>query len=131
PRRSRQRHPGLRHLRLRSRHVGGPARHGRGGGSHHAFFAHPRDHRNHPLPEARVVVGGRALGTRMLRLYLPLAACLVFMLFPFYWMLITSIKPDRELYSQKIMPPIDHQPSLKHYIDLLTETNFITWTYNT
>jgi len=77
------------------------------------------------------VVGGRALGTRMLRLYLPLAVCLVFMLFPFYWMLITSIKPNRELYSQKIMPLIVHQPTLKHYIDLLTETNFITWTYNT
>ena len=53
------------------------------------------------------------------------------MLFPFYWMLITSIKPNRELYSQKIMPLIVHQPTLKHYVDLLTETNFLTWTYNT
>jgi multiple sugar transport system permease protein len=77
------------------------------------------------------MVGGRRLGTRMLRLYLPLAACLILMLFPFYWMLITSIKPNRELYSQKIMPLIVHQPTLKHYVDLLTETNFITWTYNT
>jgi len=67
----------------------------------------------------------------MLRLYLPLAVCLILMLFPFYWMLITSIKPNRELYSQKIMPLIVHQPTLKHYVDLLTETNFLTWTYNT
>jgi len=52
-------------------------------------------------------------------------------LFPFYWMLITSIKPNRELYSQKVMPLVVHQPTLKHYIDLLTETNFLTWTYNT
>jgi multiple sugar transport system permease protein len=77
------------------------------------------------------MVGGRQLGTRMLRLYLPLAACLILMLFPFYWMLITSIKPNRELYSQKVMPLIVHQPTLQHYIDLLTETNFLTWTYNT
>jgi multiple sugar transport system permease protein len=77
------------------------------------------------------MVGGRELGTRMLRLYLPLAACLILMLFPFYWMLITSIKPNRELYSQKVMPLIVHQPTLKHYADLLTETNFLTWTYNT
>jgi multiple sugar transport system permease protein len=77
------------------------------------------------------MVGGRRLGTRMLRLYLPLAACLILMLFPFYWMLITSIKPNRELYSAKVMPLIVHQPTLKHYVDLLTETNFITWTYNT
>lgn len=77
------------------------------------------------------MVGGRRLGTRMLRLYLPLAACLILMLFPFYWMLITSIKPNRELYSQKVMPLIVHHPTLKHYVDLLTETNFLTWTYNT
>ena len=29
------------------------------------------------------------------------------------------------------MPLIVHQPTLKHYVDLLTETNFLTWTYNT
>ena len=77
------------------------------------------------------MVGGRQLGTRLLRLYLPLTVCLILMLFPFYWMVITSIKPNRELYSQKIMPLIVHQPTLKHYVDLLTETNFLTWTYNT
>ena len=77
------------------------------------------------------MVGGRSLGLRTLRLYLPLSVLLILMLFPFYWMLITSIKPNRELYSQKIMPLIVHQPTLKHYVDLLTETSFLTWTYNT
>ena len=77
------------------------------------------------------MVGGRRFGTRLERLYLPLVVCMILMLFPFYWMLITSIKPNRELYSQKVMPLIVHQPTLKHYYDLLTETNFITWTYNT
>src|SRR5688500_9900566 len=73
----------------------------------------------------------RSLGLRTLGLYLPLSSLLFLMLFPFYWMLITSIKPNRELYSQKIMPLIVHQPTLKHYVDLLTETSFLTWTYNT
>src|SRR5438445_11863247 len=77
------------------------------------------------------MVGGRDFLSRLRRLYLPLAAFVVLMLFPFYWMLITSIKPNRELYSQKIMPLIVHQPTLKHYVDLLTETNFLTWTYDT
>jgi multiple sugar transport system permease protein len=77
------------------------------------------------------MVGAHRLGTRIVRLYIPLAVCMVLMLFPFYWMLITSIKPNRELYSQKVMPLIVHQPTLKHYYDLLSETNFITWTYNT
>jgi multiple sugar transport system permease protein len=77
------------------------------------------------------MVGGRSLGARILRLYLPLGFFLVAMLFPFYWMAITSIKPNRELYNAKIMPLIVHQPVLKHYIDLLDQTNFLTWTYNT
>ena len=77
------------------------------------------------------MVGGRDFFARLRRLYLPLAVFVVLGLFPFYWMLITSIKPNRELYSQKIMPLVVHQPTLKHYVDLLTETNFLTWTYNT
>jgi multiple sugar transport system permease protein len=77
------------------------------------------------------MVGGQGLWARTRRLYLPLAVFVVLMLFPFYWMLITSIKPNRELYSQKIMPLVVYQPTLKHYIDLLWETNFLTWTYNT
>ena len=75
--------------------------------------------------------GLRGLKERTLRLYLPLAFFLVAMLFPFYWMAITSIKPNRELYSAKIMPLVVHQPTLKHYVDLLTQTSFLTWTYNT
>jgi multiple sugar transport system permease protein len=78
-----------------------------------------------------MMVGGRDFLSRLRRLYLPLGFFVVAMLFPFYWMLITSIKPNRELYSQKIMPLMVHQPTLKHYIDLLWETNFLTWTYNT
>ncbi|HXJ82535.1 MAG TPA: carbohydrate ABC transporter permease [Candidatus Methylomirabilis sp.] len=77
------------------------------------------------------MVGGRRLGGRMLRLYLPLGFFLVLMLFPFYWMLITSLKPNRELYNARIMPLYVHQPTLKHYVDLLSQTNFLTWTYNT
>jgi multiple sugar transport system permease protein len=77
------------------------------------------------------VVGGRRVGGRLLRLYLPLAFFVVAMLFPFYWMAITSIKPNRELYNARIMPLIVHQPTLKHYVDLLEQTNFLTWTYNT
>ncbi|HEX3178374.1 MAG TPA: carbohydrate ABC transporter permease [Methylomirabilota bacterium] len=77
------------------------------------------------------MVGARNVGARTLRLYLPLGFFLVTMLFPFYWMAITSIKPNRELYNARIMPLIVHQPVLKHYVDLLSQTNFLTWTYNT
>ncbi len=78
-----------------------------------------------------MMAGGRGLGRRFLRLYLPLGFFLVAMLFPFYWMAITSIKPNRELYNPRIMPLIVHEPVLTHYVDLLDQTNFLTWTYNT
>jgi multiple sugar transport system permease protein len=77
------------------------------------------------------MVGGKQLAGRILRLWLPLAFFLVAMLFPFYWMAVTSIKPNRELYSQRVMPLIVHEPTLKHYIDLFEQTNFLLWTYNT
>jgi len=77
------------------------------------------------------MVVGRTLFARTIQLYLPLAFFLVAMLFPFYWMAITSIKPNRELYSQKVMPLVVHQPTLTHYIELFDQTNFLLWTYNT
>src|SRR5207247_1703367 len=83
------------------------------------------------VPRIGIMVGGKGLGALTLRLYLPLGFFLVAMLFPFYWMAITSIKPNRELYSQKIMPLVVHQPTLTHYIELFDGTNFLTWTYNT
>jgi multiple sugar transport system permease protein len=68
---------------------------------------------------------------RLVRLWLPVGFFLVLALFPFYWMAITSLKPNSELYNRRAMPLIVHNPTLKHYIDLLTETSFLTWTWNT
>jgi multiple sugar transport system permease protein len=65
------------------------------------------------------------------RLWLPLTAYMIFTLFPFYWMAVTSLKPNSELYNRKIMPLIVYHPTFKHYVDLLTETNFLVWTWNT
>ena len=70
-------------------------------------------------------------GSRLWKLWLPLGVSLVFALFPFYWMAITSLKTKQELYSRKVMPLIVHEPTLKHYVDLITETNFLEWTWNT
>jgi multiple sugar transport system permease protein len=66
-----------------------------------------------------------------LQLWLPLGFFLLFELFPFYWMAITSLKPNQELYNTRIMPLIVYHPTLKHYVDLLSETNFLLWTWNT
>ena len=68
---------------------------------------------------------------RTLTLYLPLAVVLVFLLAPFYWMLITSLKPDAELYSPQGNPMLVRAPSPEHYAQLLQTTAFPLWTRNT
>jgi multiple sugar transport system permease protein len=68
---------------------------------------------------------------RSLKLWLPLGAYMIFTLFPFYWMAVTSLKPNSELYNRKIMPLIVYHPTMKHYVDLISETNFLVWTWNT
>src|SRR5205809_4059303 len=46
-------------------------------------------------------------------------------------MAVSSLKPNAELYNKNLMPLLVHNPTLKHYIDLLTETSFLVWTWNT
>ena len=87
-----------------------------------------------PGPRFAGVTGARDDGVRRgwrvkaLKLWLPLGFFLVFTLFPFYWMAITSLKPNRSCTAAKIMPLIVHHPTLEHFVDLLTETSFLLWT---
>jgi multiple sugar transport system permease protein len=68
---------------------------------------------------------------RTVRVWAPVLFFLLVTLLPFYWMAITSIKPNSELYSTHTNPLIVHAPTLKHYIDLFRTTNFLLWTWNT
>jgi len=77
------------------------------------------------------MVVARGWRVKFLQLWLPLGVALVFTLFPFYWMAVTSIKPNAELYNTQMMPLLVQNPTLKHYIDLLSETPFLLWTWNT
>ena len=77
------------------------------------------------------MVTGYGRFEQTVRVWLPVGFFLGVALFPFYWMTITSIKPDSELYNRHLMPLLVHNPTLKHYIDLLTKTHFLLWTWNT
>jgi multiple sugar transport system permease protein len=77
------------------------------------------------------VVGSNAFRTRLFGLWVPLIFFVVVTLFPFYWMLITSVKPNSELYNARLFPMIVRQPTLIHYTELLTKTAFFQWTMNT
>lgn len=43
-------------------------------------------------------MGHQSVMKRIFTLYLPLTVILLFLLFPFYWTFITSVKPEEELY---------------------------------
>ncbi len=77
------------------------------------------------------MVTGHGHLNQAIRVWLPVGFFLVVALFPFYWMAITSIKPDSELYNRHMMPLLVRHPTLEHYVDLLTETHFLRWTWNT
>ena len=55
-----------------------------------------------------------------LLVYVPLLLLTFFLLAPFYWMVITSFKPDPELYSSTISPLWVWHPTLDHFGELAT-----------
>ncbi len=68
--------------------------------------------------------------TRGILTYAGLAFFIVFMLFPFFWMLITSVKPDAEIYDMDQFPLLVKQPTLYQYQYLFKNTRFLLWLKN-
>jgi multiple sugar transport system permease protein len=69
-------------------------------------------------------------GVRVLITYVPLLVLLIFLLSPFYWMVITSFKPDGELYNVAISPLVVWQPTLDQFDQLFTLTPYLEWAGN-
>jgi multiple sugar transport system permease protein len=69
---------------------------------------------------------------RIVLLYVPLACFVFILLFPFYWMTMTTFKPNAELYDYKTYNPfwIAH-PTLDHVYKLLFETSYPRWILTT
>ena len=63
--------------------------------------------------------------------YLPLFLFLFVLLFPFYWMGITSFKPNNELLSRDGNPFWIIAPTLAHVKKLLFDTAYPQWMWNT
>src|SRR5438876_12328535 len=67
--------------------------------------------------------------------YLPLGMVLLGLLFPFYWMAVTTGRPDRELFRPSNHPLYSpfwtSNPTLDHIKNLLQETLFDRWMWNT
>src|SRR5262249_51276534 len=68
---------------------------------------------------------------RLVTVYLPLAIFLFVLLFPFYWMVVTSFKPNEELLSRVGNPFWVVHPTFAHINKLLFETSYPDWMWNT
>lgn len=77
------------------------------------------------------IVGENRLWSRIWQFYLPLALFAAFLLFPFYWMLVVSLKPNTDLFETKLNPFLLYGITLDHYRYLFTSTDFLQWTKNT
>ncbi|GJD61745.1 carbohydrate ABC transporter permease [Methylobacterium frigidaeris] len=72
------------------------------------------------------------LPRRVVTVYLPLFVILVVLLFPFYWMALTAIKPDDQLIDMETYNPFwVVSPTLKHISKLLFQTHYPLWLWNT
>jgi multiple sugar transport system permease protein len=72
-----------------------------------------------------------SLPRRIVTIYLPLAAFVIVLLFPFYWMTITALKPNEELLSREGNPFWVIHPTLDHIKKLLFDTAYPEWLWNT
>ncbi len=73
-----------------------------------------------------------SLPRRLVTLYLPLTIIVVTLLFPFYWMGLTAVKPDAQLLDlDKFNPFWTWQPTFKHIEKLLFESHYLSWLWNT
>src|SRR5690606_14685326 len=72
------------------------------------------------------------LPRRVVTIYIPLAIFVFVLLFPFYWMAITSVKPNHQLTDYANYSPFwVVEPTLDHIRYLLFETSYPGWLWNT
>src|SRR5581483_8897489 len=72
-----------------------------------------------------------SLPRRIVTIWIPLAGFLTVLLFPFYWMVVTTFKPNEELLSREGNPFWVHNPTFAHIHKLLFETSYPDWLWNT
>jgi multiple sugar transport system permease protein len=69
---------------------------------------------------------------RIVTLWVPLFIIMVILLFPFYWMVLTSVKPNAQLVDMNTFNPFwVVNPTLDHIKRLLFETQYPRWLWNT
>ena len=72
-----------------------------------------------------------SLPRRIVTVFAPLGVFVFVLLFPFYWMAMTSFKPNAELLSRDGNPFWINSPTLAHMEKLLFHTSYPEWMWNT
>lgn len=74
----------------------------------------------------------QSVPSRVVTVWLPLLIFLFVLLFPFYWMAITAVKPNNEMTNFNDFSPFwVVEPTLQHIRYLLFETSYPGWLWNT
>lgn len=82
--------------------------------------------------ESEGVINWASAPQRLLTIYLPLSLFVIVLLFPFYWMTITAIKPNSELLDYKNHNPFwVKSPTLDNINKLLFQTDYPQWLLTT
>ncbi len=74
----------------------------------------------------------QSLPRRVVTIWLPLLVFVIVLLFPFYWMAITSLKPNDQMTNFNDYSPFwVVSPTLQHFYYLLFQTSYPGWLWNT
>ena len=84
------------------------------------------------LPERQGALNWDSIPRRIMTLWLPLSVFVIVLLFPFYWMTVTTFKPNNELYNYKEFNPFwVRSPTLQNVRKLLFDTDYPQWLMTT
>ncbi len=72
------------------------------------------------------------LPQQVVHVYIPLLLIMIVLLFPFYWMSLTAIKPKEQLLDFNTYSPFwTWNPTFEHIRDLVFKTDYPRWLWNT
>lgn len=79
-------------------------------------------------PERQGAISWESVPRRIVTIYTPLICFVVILLFPFYWMTITALKSNEELYNYDEFNPFwVSSPTLENINRLLFQTDYPQW----
>ncbi len=91
-------------------------------------MSEPRQPAVTTVAERSDVIAWESIPRKIVTIYVPLVCFVIVLLFPFYWMTVTTFKSKEELYDYAHYNPLLlHSPTLANVYRLLFETDYPRW----